>query len=69
MMNRNRLLMVGNTTGTRSKIFNEIVFKDSHLFTLHEKCIYITIERDMVMQLNFTHLPKFVWHSKYMVAL
>ena len=46
------------TTGTRSKIFNEIVFKDNHLLTLHEKCIYmyITIKKDMVMQLNFTHL-------------
>ena len=32
-----------NITGTRSKIFNEIVFKDNHLLTLHEKCIYITI--------------------------
>ena len=47
-------------TGTRSKIFNEIVIKDNHLLTLHEKCIYITIKRDMVMQLNFTHLPKSV---------
>ena len=47
-------------TGTRSKIFNEIVFEDNHLLRLHEKCIYITIKREMVMQLNFTHLPKFV---------
>ena len=33
------------TTGTRSKIFNEIVFKDNYLLRLHEKCIYITIKR------------------------
>ena len=26
-------------TGTRSKIFNEIVLKDNHFLTLHEKCI------------------------------
>ena len=32
-------------TGTPSKIFNEIVFKDNHLLTLHGKCIYITIKR------------------------
>ena len=28
-----------NRTGTRSKIFNEIVLKDNHFLTLHEKCI------------------------------
>ena len=26
-------------TGARSKIFNEIILKDNHLLTLHEKCI------------------------------
>ena len=26
-------------TGTRSKIFNEIVLEDNHFLTLHEKCI------------------------------
>ena len=29
----------GGGTGTRSKIFNEIVLKDNHFLTLHEKCI------------------------------
>ena len=53
-------LLIALYTGTRSKIFNEIVFKDNHLLMLHEKCIYRTIKRDMVMQLNFTHLPKSV---------
>ena len=33
--------LYSGATGTRSKIFNEIVFKDNHLLTLHEKCIDI----------------------------
>ena len=37
------------STGTRSKIFNEIVLKDKHLLTLHEKCIYITINFLLVL--------------------
>ena len=33
--------LLGKSTGTRSKIFNEIVFKDNHLLALHEKCIHV----------------------------
>ena len=42
---------------------------DSRLLRLQDKVIYmINIIRDMVMQLNFTYLPKTGQHSKHMVA-
>ena len=30
---------ISHSTGTRSKIFNEIVLKDNHFLTLHKECI------------------------------
>ena len=62
------LIQEGQFTGSRSKIFNEIVLKNNRLLTLHENVYRMSTKRDMVMQLNFTYLPKFVWHSKNMVA-
>ena len=58
-----------STTGTRSKIFNEIVLKDNHFIRYIKNVYRMTVKKDMVMQLIFTHLPNSVCHSKYMVAL
>ena len=41
---------------------------DSRLLLLQDKLYIINIIRDIVMQLNFTHLPKTRQYSKHMVA-
>ena len=47
-------------TGTRSMI--------AVCYGYRIKLYIINIKRDMVMQLNFTYLPKTGQHSKHMVA-
>ena len=42
------------TTGTRSKIFNEIVLKDNHFLTLHKNVYRMTIKVSIILNLyNF----------------
>ena len=52
-------------TGTRAMIF---YMNDKRLLKFHDEFMRMTIKRDMVMQLNFTHLPKSVHHLKHIVA-